>query len=379
MFDMWWILLSIPWQETPSPQSALLVPTLLSCLTHLSSCSAGVWRQCSGSGRSGRGCGEKKRPMGCQHYTSPRLSRLTWVVTSAWRRAPNREPPFTSMWKVDKQKCPCLSASACKSFIEVFVCERAERELKSRARGNCCLSLQWQGAVCVGVFAEKGVCNFAQDRYSRYWSYLSALLSFSVFPPGCNSTSPWPSAISSGSYHELITIPTSPSEATSTCYFFNRLWCSIISHLFCWWACALFITLGQLRLLQLPLLCIDICFDKWVSLPSVLFGRYLCALTKWKANMWIYNRIVTVCHDLLSFFLYIYISCDCCAITALYLALQHCWPFFKSIKKCLVCISCSFAPCKNCRVTNEAHIYLYLCACKCSNVHKYLWGRFYYK
>lgn len=128
--------------------------------------------------------------------------------------------------KLSVFECICMRLS----FIEVFVCERAERELKSRARGNCCLSLQWQGAVCVGVFAGKGVCNLAQDRYSRYWSYLpSALLSFSVFPPGCNSTSPWPSAIASGSYHELITIPTSPSEAKALASFLHRLRCSIIS------------------------------------------------------------------------------------------------------------------------------------------------------
>lgn len=224
MYDMQLILLSIPLQATPSPLSPPPAPTLLSRLTHLSSCIAGVWRQCSGSGRSGRRCGGRERSMGCPRCTSPGLSLLTWAATSAWRRAPRRKPPFMSTWKVEKLNCQCLSAFTCVWVCVVFVCERAERELKSRARGNCCLSLQWQGALCVGVFAEKGVCNFAQDRYSRYCSYLlSALLSFAVFPPLCDSTSPWPAAISSGLYHELITIP------TSTCYFsYKKLRCSII-------------------------------------------------------------------------------------------------------------------------------------------------------
>lgn len=75
----------------------------------------------------------------------------------------------------------------------------------------------------MGVFAQKGVCNFAQNRYSGYCSYLlSALFSLTVFLPLCDSTSLWPAAISSGFYHELIPIQASTFEATSTYYFLYK-------------------------------------------------------------------------------------------------------------------------------------------------------------
>lgn len=173
MFDMQLVLLSIPLQATPSPLSPPPAPTLLSCSTHLSSSIAGVWRQCSGSGRSGRRCGGRKRSMGCPRCTSPGLSPLTWATTSAWRRAPRRKPSFMSTWKVDKLNCQCLSAFTCVWVCVVFVCERAERELISRARGNCCLSLQWQGALCVGVFVEKVFVTLPRtgtvDTVAIYW------------------------------------------------------------------------------------------------------------------------------------------------------------------------------------------------------------------
>lgn len=52
----------------------------------------------------------------------------------------------------------------CLRLCVVCLWERAGRELKCRTRGNCCPLPQWQGAVCVGVFAQKGVYNFAQNR-----------------------------------------------------------------------------------------------------------------------------------------------------------------------------------------------------------------------
>lgn len=97
--------LSIPSQATPSPPSPLPAPTLSSRSAHPWSCAARVWRRCSGSGRSGRRCGERKRWTGCPRCTSPGLSLFTWAATSAWRRAPRRQPLFTSTWKVDGRNC----------------------------------------------------------------------------------------------------------------------------------------------------------------------------------------------------------------------------------------------------------------------------------
>lgn len=169
--------------------------------------------------------------MGCQHCTSPRLSQLTWAVTSAWRRAPNREPPFTSMWKVDKQNCPCLSASACVWVLLRCLSAREQKENWNLEQEEIVVYHCSDREQCVWVCLQKKVFvtlprTGTVDTEAIYWVhylvFLYSLLDVTPHPLGHLPSLQAHIMSWSQSQHLLL-------RQKHLLFFLHRLRCSIIS------------------------------------------------------------------------------------------------------------------------------------------------------